>query len=267
MRNSVLPVWKESSDRNLLQGISLTRELLQQDSDALHFHAKLALEECRSEDGLNLDLFDQFPIGTQRRVLIKWLIENAPNQTKSTGLKAKTSQLIHLLKKSGFSKQQLSNNCSVYKCENVLKFTFNHSFAKIPKISLPFNFSIYLQDGYFISATLLELQSDLINKINAKSVDQEVEAYLSASLLNGGLFVHSRKKGDTFKPLGSPGNKKLSDWMIDRKWSESKKTKTPIFYSCSNQVLWVPGFPPVECAKVTAVDKRVIRLTYRLSGT
>ena len=39
MRNLVIPKWKEFSDRDLLQGIDSTRELLEQDSIALEFHA------------------------------------------------------------------------------------------------------------------------------------------------------------------------------------------------------------------------------------
>ena len=42
MRNLVIPKWKEFSDRDLLQGIRQSRELLELDSEALKFHASEA---------------------------------------------------------------------------------------------------------------------------------------------------------------------------------------------------------------------------------
>ena len=67
--------------------------------------------------------------------------------------------------------------------------------------------------------------------------------------------------------MGSPGSKKVSDLMIDRKWSESQKVETPVFVNSSNEIVWIPGFPPAEFTKVTPTDKWVIRLTYGYSGT
>jgi len=55
--------------------------------------------------------------------------------------------------------------------------------------------------------------------------------------------------------------------MIDRKWNNSRKESTPIFLDEDGKILWIPGFPPAEFAKVTAGTTKVIRLTYRNSGT
>ena len=57
MRNSVLPMWKKSSDRDLLQGIASSRDLLENDSEALEFHALESLQKCRSGNRLKLATF------------------------------------------------------------------------------------------------------------------------------------------------------------------------------------------------------------------
>jgi len=94
-------------------------------------------------------------------------------------------------------------------------------------------------------------------------VDPAIEAYISTEVATAGVFLRSRTPGDKFHPLGAPGGKNLSDRMIDQKWSQQKKEETPVFINNSEKILWVPGFPPAEFAKVKHGDLRVIHLTYK----
>ena len=112
----------------------------------------------------------------------------------------------------------------------------------------------------------IQLDKDLYKRINDGHVDQNQEALLSAKKIEGHIFARSRKDGDRFFPLGAPGNKKVSDWMIDRKWTETQKSETPLFINQKNEIVWIPGFPPAELYKITRDDKWVIRLTYKHSG-
>jgi len=111
------------------------------------------------------------------------------------------------------------------------------------------------------------LGTRILDLIDEKLVNPQSEAFISANSLPDYLFLRSRKEGDMFRPLGSPGSKKLSDWMIDRKWSKAKKINTPIFLDQKEEIIWIPGFAPAESAKVSKTDLRVIRLTYQQSDT
>ena len=62
IRSYVVPKWKESMDRDLIKGISKTRELLEQDDEALFYFTKIAYNECRHEDSLDVNFFNNYPI-------------------------------------------------------------------------------------------------------------------------------------------------------------------------------------------------------------
>ena len=114
---------------------------------------------------------------------------------------------------------------------------------------------------------MVEADDPLRNQISNKEINPETETLLALSSTSSKFFVRSRIAGDRFKPMGAPGNKKVSDWMIDRKWTEAQKSETPLFINQKNEIVWIPGFPPAEIYKVTSVDKWVIRLTYWHSDT
>ncbi|MEK9772372.1 MAG: tRNA lysidine(34) synthetase TilS [Opitutae bacterium] len=267
MRNMVLPHWKKASDRDLLQGIASTRELLQNDSEALEFHALESLQQCRSGSRLKLATLQRLPLATQKRVLQKWIGEYTQKDAFLDSLATKAAQLVKLLLNAEFSVMQLSDQYFVRKKEDYLELEAADVMVPIPYITTAQNCSVFLPNGSKISTEKLIAQGDLFEKILGKKINPQEEAFLSADNLKGDLFVRSRFQGDTFMPLGAPGAKKVSDWMIDRKWTEGQKVQTPVFLNSSNEIVWIPGFPPAEFTRVSTADKWVIRLTYRHSGT
>lgn len=127
---------------------------------------------------------------------------------------------------------------------------------------LPFDSVVYFSSGNQITAQNIQLDKDLFERINDGQVDQNQEAFLSSKKLEGHIFARTRKDGDRFLPIGAPGTKKVSDWMIDRKWTQKEKIETPVLIDEQDEILWIPGFSPSESAKVTKDDRKVIRLTY-----
>lgn len=267
MRNSVLPQWIEASDRNLLQGIAQTVDFLCQDSKALEHYAKESYIQCKAGEKLDFEGLIKLPCAIQRRVLIKWLEEIEGKLAPSQSLSAKTGRLVQLLKNANFIAVQLAEKFSVRKRRGFIELEYLNELPSIPKIVLPFSYSIYLPCGGRVVAEQMILNTHIIDLINGKQVNPQNEAFISLKNLPDYLFIRSRKEGDMFRPLGSPGSKKLADWMIDRKWSKAKKTRTPIFSNQKDEIIWIPGFAPAESVKVSKADLRVIRLTYQQSDT
>ena len=262
MRHTVLPAWKASCDRDLLKGIDSTRELLEQDSIALDFHAKETFEKCRFGEAINLDVLLKYPTATQRRVLTKWLSSKVSASDKSSILISKLGDALGIISESEFKSCQLSEGWILSRRDHLLVLENHQSTKSIPKILLPLDSFLHLSSGNQITAQNIQLDKDLFERIKGGQVDQNQETFLSAKKLGGHIYARSRKDGDNFLPLGAPGNKKVSDWMIDRKWSQKQKTETPVLVDEEDEILWIPGFPPSESAKVTKDDRRVIRLTY-----
>jgi tRNA(Ile)-lysidine synthase len=75
------------------------------------------------------------------------------------------------------------------------------------------------------------------------------------------LVWRGRTDGDRFQPLGSPGSAKLSDLLINRKIPANLRESLPVVL-CGGEILWVPGLPPAENARLTGPTKGAVRLTW-----
>jgi tRNA(Ile)-lysidine synthase len=119
---------------------------------------------------------------------------------------------------------------------------------------------LFLSNGKRIKAIPLKKNNPVIQKVLSKSVNESKEAFVTG--VESNLFVRSRKEGDRFESLGSNGSKKVSKLMIDKKWSHRRKKETPLILDAKENIIWIPGFPPNENWKITALTDKVIHLTY-----
>ncbi len=83
-----------------------------------------------------------------------------------------------------------------------------------------------------------------------------LEAYIAASAVRGGLRVRSRRPGDRLRPLGMRGEKKVQDILIDAKVPAEERDEVPIL--CDDEgVLWVAGQRMAERAAVRGKGRMV----------
>ena len=75
------------------------------------------------------------------------------------------------------------------------------------------------------------------------------------------LSWRGRVDGDRYQPLGSPGSAKLSDLLINRKIPAELREALPVVLAGS-AILWVPGLPPAESARLSGPTKGALRLTW-----
>jgi tRNA(Ile)-lysidine synthase len=86
------------------------------------------------------------------------------------------------------------------------------------------------------------------------------EAVVDAGAVVGGLWVRSRIPGDTIRPLGLGGRKKLQDVLINRKVPRSLRDQVPIVIDGSGRIVWVAGHVAGDEAKVTDRTQTVLIL-------
>lgn len=72
------------------------------------------------------------------------------------------------------------------------------------------------------------------------------------------IKIRSWKNGDSFKPLGLNGRKKISDFLIAQKVPLDEKKEVPIFVNANEDVLWVAPWRTDDRYKITAKTKKVI---------
>lgn len=79
--------------------------------------------------------------------------------------------------------------------------------------------------------------------------DDQAAAFLDLSLLTFPLLVRNRREGDRYRPLGSPGQKKLKEIMRAKGVPISERGSRPVFLS-GDEIVWVLGLPVSERFKV-----------------
>ena len=265
LRKNTLPNWKNDSDRDLLNGILHTRELIEEQADALNKWADEALISSLKDDKLSVSKLSQYPQAIIRKVISLWL---SIEDTISTVHQYHLNYIIDALLKSDPLKIQLSSTLTIVQRKNFLTKELKLP-APInwPRSFLPLNSSTYLPDKATIRADLISLDTNLKEKILNGKIDRSFHAYLSFNFLEEELYVRQRKPGDRFTPLGAKGSRKVKDCMIDRQWDQQKKEKCPLVADQDDKILWIPGFPPDHSSRITANNVEVIRLTYKESGT
>ena len=75
-------------------------------------------------------------------------------------------------------------------------------------------------------------------------------AYLDADKIQFPMVLRTWKQGDTFKPFGMKGNKKVSDFLIDNKVSIVEKKTIKVLVS-GNDIVWLVGQRISDNFKIT----------------
>ena len=74
---------------------------------------------------------------------------------------------------------------------------------------------------------------------------------LSKKSLTGSLWVRKRLPGDRFMPIGMERDKKLKDFLVDRKIPRATRDRIPIVLDGKDNILWVGG---IEISQKAALE-------------
>ena len=77
----------------------------------------------------------------------------------------------------------------------------------------------------------------------------------------GGAVLRTRRSGDRIHPLGAPGDRLLSDHLIDRKVDRPLRDVLPLI-AIGSRVLWVAGQGIAEDARITQTTRARARIRF-----
>jgi tRNA(Ile)-lysidine synthase len=86
-------------------------------------------------------------------------------------------------------------------------------------------------------------------------------ALVDASRIVWPLRVRSRRPGDSLRPCGLGGRKKLQDLFVDRKVPRVERDRVPVVVDALDRVVWVAGHALDEAFRVTDPPGTVVVLT------
>lgn len=266
LRLEVIPAWESVSDRPIQPGVSLSRELLEEDSIALEEQFEKAWEKCLLEPGrLDFNSVRSEPKAIQRRTLQRLCTQSANSLGIALeGMRAalEATEMGESLKLSlgpGFS-------LLVDPDRNQIRILDSER-ADInwDSLSLPLNTFAWLPDGSRAAAEVLDLDSSLKAEVLQGKISHANQVFLRLDGEKGMDRVRIRQWefGDAYQPYGKMGPKKLKELFTDCKIAKEKRHALPIFLGSKSEIIWVPGLPPNSEFIINEGTRRALQLTYQ----
>lgn len=111
-----------------------------------------------------------------------------------------------------------------------------------------------------IDCTVKPVTGDDISAL--RRAGRRLEEYVDHDAVHPPLVVRKRRPGDRFFPLGAPGSKKLSDFLIDAKVAPKERERVAVLCDQLGPI-WVIGHRIDDRVKLTALTRRVLHLRAR----
>lgn len=111
-----------------------------------------------------------------------------------------------------------------------------------------------------IECSVEEVAGDDLPALRGRAT--RMEEFLDAESVRPPLTVRGRRAGERFTPLGAPGTKKVSDFLIDAKVDPKKRERVAVL--CDRfGLIWLIGQRIDDRVKMTALTRRVLHVKAR----
>jgi tRNA(Ile)-lysidine synthase len=177
--------------------------------------------------------------------------------------------LFEILKPFGFNLTSIQDLIKALGKPNGQQFYSDDYVALLDRESLIINklsdsgdFNIQIEEEEMeMQNHLFKLRSSVLQHPLTDFKSTANVAYINSNLLVYPLTVRNWKTGDSFKPFGMNGMKKLSNFFIQLKINNLEKAKTPILVNGDGKIIWVCGLRTDDRFKVTLKTNKIIIFT------
>jgi tRNA(Ile)-lysidine synthase len=259
-RNELIPLMRERFPRDIHSGSERTRRLMGEAVDAI--------DSWLVRLGLQADHPGCFPVGTLagqpraliRRALLSWWLRHRPEERLES---AAVDLLVDTIEtgRMGLPVSIGGGRTLVLEQDGVLTLQ-QEAPGTVPTWSAPICWAwpsgpLYLPGGARLDAERTHWDSSTSSPYRTANPGRSAWMAIEDSVLD----VRQWQPGDRYRPLGSPGTRKLQDLFTDAKLKHEQKHQLPVIHR-GGAILWVPGFPPQEGTRVAPSDKSALKLTY-----
>ncbi|MBL4575233.1 MAG: tRNA lysidine(34) synthetase TilS [Opitutaceae bacterium] len=262
IRNTVIPAWEVASPQDLFDGLSTSRQILEDEDEALNEWLFELVGKIDPEEPLDLGLLKDKPKALYRRALQVWI--GSLKQGGALGRLA-VEELIQKMM-NGRKGQQSFGSSSFLEYEDRVIRLISPSIeeAKWLEKKLVLGGEVQcLDQSERIVAKAVEVDDALRAKILAGEFCPSETVFLALGMKAEPVFcVREWRNGDAYQPLGSPGTAKLQDLFTNKKIPVKKRHQLPIVCLASGRLIWCPYFPPSHLYRIKQSTKRAVQLTY-----
>jgi len=245
IRLELIPFIKENFELQIVAHLARLASIWQEEEALLEriVEAKAQTALIVAKNGqlqLSAKHLGQLPLALQRRI-VRYFIQKLKGNLRDISFKDIETVLDLKEGKECYLKKDI-----ILRRERGI---FSLKTKKLPKVKYQYSWSgqnkIEIKEiGLTFEAQELEAQ-----KVTSFNFNDKLTAYLDRSKLKFPLSIRSRKPGDSYQPLGSPGRKKLKEIMRAKHIPLSLREKLPVFLS-GEQIIWVYSLPISEVHKV-----------------
>ena len=260
LRLKVIDSWKANVDRDLLHGVKISRDLIEEQNEAIAEWGNRAYESVIHQDVIKRKFFNELPDAIKRGVLAKWFslkgISFSHKQLSDILLIPPEQALPQVFNlKGGYFLHITNKELSIQK-PLVLP-------APLPLSSIPIGGTLHLPHGASLQVAKESQNPIQLLKFLKDGVDVSRNAWISVDLVvTRTIYCRTRQEGDLYQKLGSSGEKSVKKLMIDHKIPQPSRDLLPLILVGNDEIVWIPGLPPSEKFKVKPTTKRVMHLTY-----
>jgi len=136
------------------------------------------------------------------------------------------------------------------------------------KRTAPAEFSVAIsRDGLtVVQEAGFRFEASTIAASSASMPDSlSVAIFDAAKIGDGRLLVRNFIEGDSLRPIGMRGTRKVHDVFVDRKLPRARRERFPVV-TAGDAIAWLPGLARADCAIVTRATEIVLRVEAREIG-
>lgn len=262
VRSNVIPALEAASPSSFLDAAGTSRELLEEDDDALEAWADRVAPD-RAANPLPTVPLGEYPRAVARRVLQRWVLahggENVFERTAFSEVLDDVRAGVAFRRSAGPDAFLRGDGKSIWWEPGPSKGT------PWPPLRLQVPGRLVLPDGGVLECAVEPLADSDRNALFSGEKSGPFRVYLGFEAAPPAWFaVRTWKAGDRFAPLGMAHDSKLQDHFTNRRIPREMRHRLPVLTDPEGRILWVAGLPPSECARVAPDATRAVRLTYAL---
>lgn len=266
LRHHVIPEWEKATDRPLVERLAQSRALLEEDLLALDESFERDWRRISAPEGAANLIWARLleaPRAFQRRAIARILIANGYAPLSYAAM----SGVLEALRRNRPVRASIDDETWLIGDpeKGVLGIESEAVQANWSPFRLPLGTIAHLPGGGRIKAQQVEMNDDLKERIMNGAVSHRDRVFLDADAQQmGGLRVRLWNAGDSYRPMGRKSPVKLKELFSDRKISKESRHSLPFIVDSDDEILWVPGLPPIESQRIGPRTSRALQLTYQI---
>ncbi len=264
LRRDVIPSWVSAENRDLTTGVLLARRRLQEEDEALAvwLNELLPTDFCEFDE-IDLKVLVGRPRALWRRAIESWA-RGRPGLSEVG--RPWIESLIDAAMAGGSLRVSAGRGGRV-EVEGARLCHRTDAQVPIvcgwPECTLALGSTLLLPDGASVTARAVDLDSEARDRVLRGEIDPASEAWIAlGEPAMSTIRVRSRRAGDRYRPLGSPGTNKVGDQLTNRKIPMERRCRLPVFCLDEDELAWCPGLPPAHLLRINAETIHAVQLTY-----